>query len=131
MCNCADYSNRIVCKIKSKKVSLNFQYLGRDSVLKMIVFSDASFGKLSDGGTQGGHFITLMGENGKFSPLSWQSKRVKRVVRSTLAGETLAMSDSIDNAIFLATLFSELTTGGNKQASLLPVSQKIINLLMH
>lgn len=38
-------ANRIVCKIKSKKVSLNFHYLGRDSALKMIVVSDASFGK--------------------------------------------------------------------------------------
>lgn len=74
----------------------------------MVVFSDASFGNLQDGGTQGGHLIVLMGENGKFSPLSWQSKRVKRIVRSTLAGETLALSDGIDNALFMATLFSEL-----------------------
>ena len=104
-------ANRIVSKLKSKKVILNFQYLGRDSALKMVTFSDASFGNLSDGGTQGGHFIVLMGENGRFSPLSWQSRRVKRVVRSTLAGETLAMSEGIDNAIFLSTLFSELTAG--------------------
>lgn len=104
-------ANRIVCKLKSKKVVLIFQHLGSDSALRMIVFSDASFGNLPDGGTQGGHLIILMGENGKFSPLAWQSKRVKRVVRSTLAGETLAMSDGIDNAIFLSTLFSELTVG--------------------
>ena len=31
-------------------------------------------------------------------------------MRSTLAGETLAMSDGIDNAMFLASLYSELTT---------------------
>lgn len=33
------------------------------------------------------------------------------MVRITLAGQTLAMSDGTDNAIFIATLFSELTTG--------------------
>lgn len=104
-------ANRIVCKLKSKKVVLNFLHLGKDSALKIVVFSDASFGNLSDGGTQGGHLIVLMGENGNFSPLSWQSKRVKRVVRSTLAGETLAMSDGIDNAMFLAAFFSELSKG--------------------
>lgn len=109
-------ANRIVCKLKSKKVALNFQHLGRNRALKMIMFSDASFGNLSDGGTQGGHLILLMGENGKFSPLTWQSKRVKRVVRSTLAGETLAMSDGVDNAVFLATLFSELTSGDAEHA---------------
>ncbi len=63
----------------------------------MVVYSDASFGNISDGGTQGGHLIVLMGENGKFSPLPWQSKRVKRIVRSTLAVETLAMSGIILN----------------------------------
>lgn len=97
----------------------------------MIVFSDASFGNLSDGGTQGGHLIVLMGENGKFSPLSWQSKKVKRIVRSTLAGETLAMSDGIDNAIFLATLFSELTTGDAEHATPITCVQTIIRSLMH
>lgn len=104
-------ANRIVCKLESKTLVLNFQHLGSDNALRMIVFTDASFGNLSDGGTQGGHLIILMGENVKFSPLAWQSKRVKRVVRSTLTGETLAMSDRIDNAIFLSTLFSELTVG--------------------
>ena len=53
----------------------------------------------------------LMREDGGFSPLCWQSKRIRRVVRSTLAGETLALGDGIDSAVFLATLYSELTTG--------------------
>lgn len=35
-----------------EKVVLNFQYLGRDSALKMIIFSDALFWNLSDGGTK-------------------------------------------------------------------------------
>lgn len=57
-------------QLKSKKVVLKFQHLGSDSALKVIVYSDATFGDLSDGGTQGGHLILLMGEDGKFSPLS-------------------------------------------------------------
>lgn len=68
-------------------------------------------GNLPDGGTQGGHLIMLMGEDGRFSPICWQSKRIRRVVRSTLAGDTLALGDGIDSAVFLATLYSELTTG--------------------
>lgn len=45
--------------------NLHFQHLGRDNALKIIVFSDASFGNLSDGETQGGHVILLMGEDGQ------------------------------------------------------------------
>lgn len=108
-------TNKVLRKLKSEKVSLRFQHLGNSDALHVIVFSDASLGNLPDGGTQGGTLIGLMGEGGKFSPLCWQSKRIRRVVRSTLAGETLAMSDGIDNAIFLATLFSELTSGNAEQ----------------
>ncbi len=75
-----------------------------------MVSSDSSMGNLPDRGTQGGHFIMLMGENGKFSPICWQSKCIRRVVQSTLAGETLALEDGIDSALFLATLFSEVTS---------------------
>ena len=107
--------NKIIRKLKSDKVTLKFQYLGQNDALNLVVFSDASLGNLPDGGTQGGTLIVLMGERGKFSPLSWHSKRIRRVVRSTLAGETPAMSDGIDSAIFLATPLSELTTGDAKQ----------------
>lgn len=103
--------NKVVRKLKSEKVTLKFQNLGNSNDLSLVVFSDASLGNLPDGGTQGGALIALMGKSGKFSPLFWQSKKIRRVVRSTLAGETLAMSDGIDNAMFLAMLYSELTTG--------------------
>ena len=53
-------ANRIMCKLKSKKVVLNFRHLGSESALKIVMFSDASFGNLSHGGTQGGHLIVLM-----------------------------------------------------------------------
>ena len=83
-------ANKLIRKLKSEEVILRFQYLGENCSLKLVVFSDSSMGNLADGGTQGGHFIMLMGEDGKFSPICWQSKRIRRVVRSTLAGETLA-----------------------------------------
>lgn len=85
--------------------------MGNSNDLSLVVFSDASLGNLPDGGTQRGSLIALMGKAGKFSTMFWQSKKIRRMVRSTLAGETLAMSNSIDNAMFLATVYSELNTG--------------------
>ncbi|VDI62952.1 Hypothetical predicted protein [Mytilus galloprovincialis] len=85
--------------------------LGNDNAIRLVVFSDSSLGNLSDGGTQGGHFIVLVGENGIFSPITWQSKRIRRVARSTLAAETLAMADAIDSGIFIASLYTELMYG--------------------
>lgn len=111
-------ANKVVRKLKSEHVTLKFQNLGNEDFLRLVVFSDASMGNLPDGGTQGGHLIVLMGEDGRFSPICWQSKRIRRVVRSTLAGETLALADGIDNAIFLSSLYSELSTGTIKQHTL-------------
>ena len=48
--------------------------------------------------------------NVRFSPFSWQSKRIRRVVRITLAGEALALADGVNSGMFLATLFAELIT---------------------
>lgn len=101
-------ANKLIRKLKSEEVTLRFQYLGKGSSLKLVVFSDSTMGNLPYGGTQGEH---LMGEDGRFSPQCWQTKRIRRVVRSTLPGETLVLGDGIDSAVFLATLYSELTTG--------------------
>ena len=66
-------ANKVVKKLKSEHVTLKFQNLGDDDSLKLVVFSDASMGNLPDGGTQGGHLIVLMGKEGIFSPVCWQS----------------------------------------------------------
>lgn len=49
-----------------------------------------------------------MVENWKINPVTWQSKKFRRVVRSTLASRTLALADAIDCATSLATLYNEL-----------------------
>ena len=40
--------------------------------------------------------------------ISWQSKRIKRLVRSSLATETLALSDGVDHIIYLSVSLKEL-----------------------
>ena len=47
------------------------------------------------------------------SPLNWQSKCIRRIVRSSLAAETLALSDALDDAIYLRKLFSEIMFNDN------------------
>ncbi|CAG2211672.1 unnamed protein product [Mytilus edulis] len=98
-------------KIGTNTLDCKTKKLGKDNAIRLVVFSDSSLGNLSDGGTQGGHFIVLVGENGLFSPITWQSKRIRRVARSTLAAETLAMADAIDSGIFIASLYTELMYG--------------------
>ncbi len=99
--------NKVLKQVKSEKVTLKYQKLGRRD-LSLMVFSDASLGNLPDGGTQGAYVIFLMNEDRRASPICWNSKKIRRVVRSTLAGETLATADAIDTGIYLSELYHEL-----------------------
>ena len=101
------YTNKIMKKAMTENVTLKFRKL---DCPEMKIYSDASLGNCQTGNTQGGYFIFL--QSGKnINPLSWSSKKLKRIARSTLAAETLAMADAMDNGIFSASLLSELTTG--------------------
>lgn len=101
-------ANMVIRRIKSEKVALKFYYLV-SVPLKLLVYTDASFGNLNDGGTQGG-FSILANEEGQTISICWNSKKIHRVVRNTLAGETLAMAERVDTAKFVSTLFTEITT---------------------
>lgn len=113
-------TNKVIRKVQSENVCLKFQQLGGDSSVKLVIYSDASLGNLSDGGSQGGYFIILTGDNGLFSPIAWQSKKIRRVVRSTLSAEALALSDAVDVGVYLAQLYTEVTVGEAKP-ELLPI----------
>lgn len=102
------YANKITTHIKQDPVQITYQHLGNDDDLKILIFADASHGNLVDGGSQLGYLILLVGNNGKCSLINWQSKRIKRVVRSTLAAETLALSEAVDDGMYLAEMISEL-----------------------
>ena len=46
--------------------------------------------------------------NKKFSPISWKSRKLKRVVKSTLAAETLALEEALEASFMLKSLLCEL-----------------------
>ena len=77
--------------------------------LKLVVYTDASFGNLNDGvDSMGACIVFLTDVSGKCIPLDWSANKVKRVVKSTIAAETLALANGIDTAIFTRRLISEM-----------------------
>ena len=120
--------NKIIRKVQSEEVNLNFYDLGGH--FELLLFSDASFGNLADGGSQGGYVIFLKGRNGKINPVTWQSKKIRRVVRSTLASETLALADGVDCVISNAMLLNELLFN-NYKANNIPIKCYVDNNDLH
>ena len=98
--------NKIISKIKNNKITLKYKKLANN--LKLFVYTDASFGNLKDGGSEGGYLVFLLDESNNCNFITWQSKRLKRIPRSSLAAETIALLDGIDAVVYIAQLFFEI-----------------------
>ena len=74
----------------------------------MICFSDASFANLKVNSSQGGFIIFLYRNKKLFSPIAWKSFKFKRVVKSTLAAETLALEHALETCFMMKSFLCEL-----------------------
>ncbi|GAB1607207.1 hypothetical protein Ahia01_001004000 [Argonauta hians] len=86
--------NKCIKRLKSENHVLKFVPINFRSS-KIVCFADASFANLQNGASQGGLIIFIESE-GKCIPLFWQSKKLKRVVKSTLSAETMALMEGAE-----------------------------------
>ena len=100
--------NKTIRKLQNEEFDLKFVDLGDLRKCKFLVFSDASYRNLLDGGSQGGYIIFLANNDNKVIPIQWQSRRIRRIVRSTLAAECLSLLDAVEAAFLLKCLLNEM-----------------------
>ena len=96
---------KVLSHLKSN-ISLTFQYLGEILKLKWVIYSGAAHENLANGAIQG-YLISLVGENSKCILLSWHLNRIRRVVCSLLAAETVALSDAVYSGVYMTKVLSE------------------------
>ena len=109
-------ANKLVKYVKDTPSYIKFPKLKSIRDIYLQVYTDASYGNLKDSGSQGGHIIFLT--DGKRScPISWSSRKVRRLVKSTLAAETLALVDGCESAYMIGKLIAE-TIYGNQDLNL-------------
>jgi hypothetical protein len=100
--------NKVVSRVTGDNVKLFFPRLNASAEWFLECYADASFGNLPGSGSQGGFIIFLRDDNGVRCPIAWQTKKIRRVVKSTLAAETLALLDCSEAAVFIVKLLSEI-----------------------
>ena len=105
--------NKLIAKVKTNEVFVAFPCLQDIDNLRLAVFADASLGNLPDGGSQGGYLVFLVDSNGRAALVDWKSHKIRRVVRSTLAAETLAMSEAVDASMLVVATWNELLGSEN------------------
>merc|ERR1712055_588828 len=111
-------ANKLVKFVKSTQTEILFPKFNSLKKVYLKVYTDASFKNLVNGNSQGGHIVFLT-DGYNSCPLVWKSAKIKRVVKSTVAAETLALADGCETAFMLSKLVSEVITG--KKDSSLPV----------
>ena len=74
----------------------------------LVVFCDAAFANLKDGSSQCGFIILIVSKTGKCCTLSWQSRKIKRVCKSTLAAESWAMIEAIETCELIVVQLCEM-----------------------
>ena len=84
--------------------------------LRFVGVHDAPHANLEGGASQQGHLILAVHAGitncrVPVSVLSWQSKKIKRVVRSSLAAETCSMSTCQEHLDWMRTMWEQMTRG--------------------
>jgi len=97
--------NKVVEFVRNNPSSIKFPPLNPDDI-KVTMYSDASFNNLDDGYSQGG-YIVLLSDKTDACPVAWKSNKLRRVARSTLAAETLALTEGCDAAFLITNLAKE------------------------
>ena len=101
-------ANKVLRKAKSKNIAIKVGLPGKIENFKILCYNKASLGNLKDGGSQGGFIIYLVGENNTCSPLMWQSKKLRRVVKRAIAAETSIKVEEAQACFWLANLIHEI-----------------------
>ena len=120
-------ANKGIKKAKASEVAIQFRNIGDIREAHIVCFCDASFRNLKGESSQGAHVIFLKGKR-NFSPVTWQSKKIRRIVKSTLAAEALALDDAADSCFYLKTLLQEVT-GSSKEC--FPITLKTDSRNLH
>ena len=98
--------NKIIKYSKNTDSFIKIPQFDKNS-LRLQLFTGTSFNNLPNGGSQAGQIIFLSDSRNNCYPLYWNSLKIKRVVRSTLAAET-AISDGCDVTFYVNKLPSKL-----------------------
>ena len=98
-----------VNRMKDINSFLTFSKLNKSSVIKVVVFTDASMGNINDGtGSIGAYIVWLLDKKRHCCPIAWNAHKIKRVVRSTLAAKTLSLQEGLEACYYYREMLEDI-----------------------
>lgn len=101
-------------KLKSERTVIFYPNMNGNGELEILVFSDAAFHNLNDKMSSTLGYVILCRKDDRCCVLDWQTNKIKRIVHSSLAAETLALKEALGNAISLRDFIKEVTDNNCK-----------------
>ena len=99
--------NKVIRYLSLHDSYIKFPVFRSLAELNLIAYCDAAYANLPGGYSQGAYIIFLS-DGEKSCPIAWSSHKLKRVVRSTLAAESLALLEACDASFHIASLMSPM-----------------------
>ena len=101
-------ANKVFSKAKRNHVKLYYQPIDISN-MTIVIYYDSSFENLSGGGGSQEGFITYLVDNQEnCMPLMWHSKRLKCVVKSAMAAETLIQVGAAETWFWISNIITEI-----------------------
>ena len=95
-----------------RKTDSCIQFPGLDrnrKVWRLILYTDAVHANICQGTGSICAYIVFITDGTSCCSLDWQANKIKRVVRSTLAAETLGLQEGFEATFYLHNLIKEIT----------------------
>ena len=102
-------ANKLVKYIQTEPLVITFPKLDLKTI-HLTLYCDASFRNLPNGGSQGGHIVFLCDDDDNCCPIAWSSSKIKRIVHSTLAAETLSLTDGSGTALYILSILKDVVS---------------------
>ena len=106
--------NKAIREMKQRKICLRFPSHVPVSQWHILCISDAGWCTRANGESQGGYILCLTTKQileNKEAPvwlIDWSSKKLRRVVRSSVAAETMAGQNGLDSIEWIQSLLAEI-----------------------
>lgn len=121
--------NKVIDRVKNDGIKLYMPRMEKLENCFVECFSDASFANLAGSGSQGGFVVFLRDDSGKRCPIYWQSKKIRRVVKSTLSAETLALLDCAEAAVYLVRILDDISDCGSLRVKCYVDNKSLVDAL--
>ena len=100
---------KVLQKVKRKTTKITVPDMGEIKDCVIVAYSDAATKKIDNAFSVAGHVIFLVNKKtNSATPITWSSKKIERVVNSSLAAETLAVVKIIGAIFFIKEILKQM-----------------------